>query len=345
MWNLLVTPFGYIMRFCYGLFNNYGIALFLYAIITKIILLPFSIKQQKSQLAMIKLRPYQEELMKKYGGDKQRYQQELMNLYQREGYSPMSSCLPTLLQLPVIFLIYTIVRRPLTYLAGFSLSEIWTKMQPYLSQPAFKNATTENFHQFELQLFSELSNANAIDINAKFLGIFDLAASPKQFLQDGWFGEYFWLILIPIIAGATSYITSVISQKMNASMSDPSTQGSMKMMNIMMPVMSIMISWGYTSALGLYWIASNIVAIGQIYLLNKLYSPKKALEEVEAKIKAQKDADREKRRLAAEKKALAGSKNSKKKKAMKAQYAASQTKTEDSVIDTENTQENEENGN
>ncbi len=340
MWNLLVTPFGYIMRFCYGLFNSYGIALFLYAIITKIILLPLSIKQQKSQLSMIRLRPYQEELMKKYGGNKQKYQQELMNLYQREGYNPTASCLPTFIQLPVIMLIYTIVRRPLTYLAGFSLTEIWTKMQPYVDTVC-KGATKENFHQFELQLFSALSNAGEIDINAKFLGIFDLASKPSQFLQDG----KFWLILIPILAGATSYLTSWISQKLNPSMADPSTQGSMKMMNIMMPLISVWFSWSYTSALGLYWIASNIVAIGQIFLLNKMYSPAKALQEVQDKIQREKDAEKEKRRLAAEKRALAGSKNSKKKRAMNAQYAASEKKSEEGVIDTENKQETNENGN
>jgi len=81
LWNYLVIPFGYIMRFCYSLFNSYGVALFLYAIITRVLLLPLSIKQQKTQLNMVRLKPYQDELMKKYGGNKQRYQQELMNLH------------------------------------------------------------------------------------------------------------------------------------------------------------------------------------------------------------------------------------------------------------------------
>ena len=340
IWNILVTPFGYIMRFCYGLFNSYGVALFLYAIITKLILLPLSIKQQKTQLNMIKLRPYQEELMKKYGGNKQRYQEELMNLYQREGYSPMSSCLPTFIQLPVIMLIYTIVRRPLTYLAGFSLPEIWQKMQPYL-EGACKGATTENFTRYELQLFSELSAAGSIDIDSKFLGIFDLAATPSQFLKgDG----NFWLILIPILAGVTAWLTGWISQKLSPSMAaaDPQSNGSMKMMNIVMPLVSAWISYTYTSALGLYWIASNIVAIGQTLLLNKLFDPKKVLKEVEDKIQRDKEAEKEKRRKAAEKRALGNNKNSKKKRAMNAQYAAS--KSENGVIDTEKKQENEQNG-
>lgn len=340
LWSYLVIPFGYIMRFCYNLFNSYGVALFLYAIITKIVLLPLSIKQQKSQLDMVRLKPYQDELMKKYGGNKQRYQEELMKLYEREGYSPMASCLPTFIQLPVIFLIYTIVRRPLTYLAGMTLKEIWPAMQPYIQKfpELFKNVSDKNFHQYELQLFSCLSKDGLLDINANFLGIFDLTAKPSDVFGGG---ASPILLLIPVLAGVTAWLTGRISQKFNPSMQgDPSTQKSMGMMNIMMPLISVWISYSYTSALGLYWIASNIVAIGQTYLLNKLFNPKKVLEEVEEKIAQSKAAEKEKRRLAAERRALANNKNSKKKRAMNAQYA-----NEESVIDTKNEQENSENGN
>ncbi len=341
LWSYLVIPFGYIMRFCYDLFDSYGVALFLYAIITKLLLLPLSIKQQKTQLNMVRLKPYQDELMKKYGGNKQRYQEELMKLYEREGYSPMSSCLPTFIQLPVIMLIYTIVRRPLSYLAGFSLTEIWTKMQTYITQfpETFKNATAENFHQFELQLFSHLSQDGLIDINTNFLGIFDLTQKPSDVFGGG---ASIALLLIPILAGVTSWLTSQISQKLNAATTDPSAAKSMGMMNIMMPLISVWMSYTFTAALGMYWIASNLVAIGQIFLLNRMFNPKKVIEEMEAKIAAEKAAEKEKRRLAAEKRALSNNKNSKKKRAMNAQYA-NQKQTE-SVIDTQKEQENTENG-
>ncbi len=331
MWNIIMVPFGKIMQVCYELFNSYGIALFLYAIITRIILFPLSMKQQKGQLAMLRLRPYQEMLMKKYGNNKQKYQEELMNLYQREGYSPMSSCLPTFIQLPVIMLIYTIVRRPLTYIAGMSLKEMWPAMQPYIAKfpDLFKGATTENFTKYELQLFSCLSEEGLIEINSKFLGVFDLTKIPWDAIREG----SYWLILIPIIAGLTSYLTSYISQKLNPNMSgDPQTAGSMKMMNIAMPLISVFISFTYASGLGLYWIASNIVAIGQTFLLHKIYDPKKVLAEVEEKIAREKEADKEKRRQAAERRALGNNKNSKKKRAMNAQYTEVK---DDGVIDTE----------
>jgi len=329
LWSYLVIPFGWIMKTCYDFVGSYGVALFLYAIITRVLLLPLSIKQQKTQLNMVRLRPYQEELMKKYGNNTQKYQQELMNLYQREGYSPMSSCLPTFIQLPVIMLIYTIVRRPLSYLAGMSLKEMWPAMQPYIEKfpDVFKGINTENFTRYELQAFPYLAG----DINTKFLGIFELTAKPSDFLKgDG----NFWLILIPILAGVTAYLTSWVSQKLSPAMTgDQQTAGSMKMMNIMMPLISVWISYTYTSALGLYWIASNIVAIGQTVLLNRLYNPQKVLKEVEEKMAKDKAAEKEKRRLAAEKRALSNNKNSKKKRAMNAQNAA-RSKTDDAT-DTE----------
>ena len=316
MWNLLVTPFGYIMRFCYDLFNSYGIALILYAIITKVILLPLSIKQQKNRLNMVRFKPYQDELMKKYGNNKQRYQEELMKLYEREGYSPMSSCLPTFIQLPVIMLIYTIVRRPLTYLAGMSRVEMWPAMQPYIEKfpDLFKGITAENFTRYELQAFPFL----APDYNTKFLGIFDLTLKPSQFREEG----AFWLILIPIIAGVSSYFVGKLSQKMSAATAaDPQSASSMKMMNIMMPVMSIWMSFTFSSALGLYWIASNLIAMVQTVFLNKLYDPKKVIAEVEEKIRLDKEKEKEKRRLAAEKRAQSNNKYSKKKRAVNAQNA------------------------
>ena len=332
LWNVLVLPFGYIMRFCYNLFESYGIALILYAFITKVILLPLSMKQQKTQLNMVRLKPYQDELVKKYGHNKQKYQEELMKLYEREGYSPMSSCLPTFIQLPVIMLIYTIVRRPLTYLTGMSLKEMGPKMLELLEKfpDVFKGLTLENFHRYELQAFPYLAEG----FNTKFLGIFDLTVKPAEFLKDGWFGESFWLILIPVLAGVTSYLVSFVSQKFgtSAATADAQAASSMKMMNIMMPLLSVWMSFTFTSALGFYWIASNIVAIAQVFLLNKIYDPKVVLKEVEDKMKREKEAEKEKRRLAAERRAMSNNKNSKKKRAMNAQSSAPK---DDGDIDTE----------
>ena len=114
---------------------------------------------------------------------------------------------------------------------------------------------------------------------------------------------------------------------------DPSAQGSMKMMTYAMPIISAFISYTYSAGLGVYWIASNIVAIAQTFILHKMYDPNKVLAEVEAKIAREKEAEKEKRRQAAERRALGNNKNSKKKRAMNAQYT--EVNDDDGVIDTE----------
>lgn len=356
IWSYLVIPFGYIMRFCYGLFNSYGVALFLYAIITRVVLLPLSIHQQKTQLNMLRLKPYQDELMKKYGGNKQKYQEELMNLYQREGYSPMSSCLPTFIQLPVIMLIYTIVRRPLTYLVGWKLTDFGQYVRPIIADLAkyadnmkelpqalapFKGMTMENFTRFELPLFAQLKESgveSVAAINTRFLGIFDLTAKPSDALHGG---ASWLLLLIPLLAGVTAFLSGWLSQKYSPTMqaADPQSAKSTRMMMWFMPLISVWFSYSYVAALGVYWIASNVVAIGQMFLLNKILDPAKVLAEVEEKIRREKEAEKEKKRLAAERRALSNNKNSKKKRAIQnAQYAADST---GDVIDTENKEEEE----
>ena len=102
--------------------GGYALALVLYALVAKIVFLPFSIKQQKNQIAMAKLAPKIELIKAKYKGRNdqptmQKQQQEIMELQQQEGYNPLSGCLPLLIQLPVIMLLYTVINNPLTYIA------------------------------------------------------------------------------------------------------------------------------------------------------------------------------------------------------------------------------------
>ena len=334
LWDYIMIPFGYIMKFGYDFLGNYGLALFLYALVTKVLLFPLSMKQQKSQLGMVRMRPYQDMLMKKYGNNKQKYQEELMRLYEREGYSPMSSCLPTLIQLPIIMLIYNIVRRPLSFVVGWDMTKLKEMAQPIVeaNAEAFKNIATKadplgNIKNFELQLLPYFQDTGAVDINTKFLGI-DLTQVPSQFKTVGWM-----ILLIPVVAGATSWLVSFVSQKLNSATTDPQSAKSMRTMNIVMPLLSAWMSYTFTAGLGIYWIASNILAIGQSFILHKMYDPKKVLEEVEQKLAREKEAEKEKRKAAAEKRALANNKNSKKKRAMNAQLT--QPTEDEGVTDTE----------
>ncbi len=134
--NVLATPFAWVMRACYwftGLFNqgngNYVIALLLFALLMQILLCPFGIIQQRNSQKQAKMRPMEYLIRKKYAGrndraTQQKMQNEIMELYQKEGYSPLAGCLPMLLQLVIIFPLYNVVIYPLTHLAGLGAKTI-----------------------------------------------------------------------------------------------------------------------------------------------------------------------------------------------------------------------------
>lgn len=308
MWNALCTILGTPMGWIYDLVRNYGLSIILFTILLKIVLFPISYKQHKSSLAMVRLRPYQEELMKKYGSNRQRYSEELQKLYQREGYNPMSSCLPMLLQMPLLFMMYTIIRRPLTFMAGWSLTQIWETAvakigttivdgKTILDNMGKLQVTAENFNRYESQILSHLGDA--APLNTNFLGL-DMAMVPSEVWKTAIF-----IVIIPILSGATSFLLSWLSQKMNPAQQAAADQpgGNNKMMLYLMPLMSLWIAFTFPAGLGLYWLTSNVLGIAQLYLLNALQSPKKVEEEMRAKLEADKAKEKEKRAAAAAKKA------------------------------------------
>ena len=102
--------------------GSYAIALLFYALIFKVLFLPFAIKQQKNQIGMARLAPKIYLIRAKYRGrndrvTQQKMQQEIMELQQKEGYSPLSGCLPLLIQFPIIIILYNVIREPLSYIA------------------------------------------------------------------------------------------------------------------------------------------------------------------------------------------------------------------------------------
>ncbi len=122
MFKWLYRLLGRMLAFFESFLGSYALALLLYALVFKIVFLPFSIKQQKNQIALAKLTPKIEMIKAKYKGrtdqpTMQKQQQEIMELQQKEGYNPLSGCLPLLLQLPLIMLLYTVIQNPLSYIA------------------------------------------------------------------------------------------------------------------------------------------------------------------------------------------------------------------------------------
>ena len=115
--NILATPLGWIMKLCYELISNYGIALLLFTFITRLVVFPLNIKQQKGTAKMSLLTPELEKLKKKYKNDKEKLNEETMKLYSKANANPMASCLPMIITLVILWSLIPVVYGPLTYVS------------------------------------------------------------------------------------------------------------------------------------------------------------------------------------------------------------------------------------
>ncbi len=267
---LITTPMGYIISFIYSLVKNYGITIILFTIAIKLIMLPLTIKQQKSMIAIQKLNPELEALRKKYANDQQRLSQETMKVYQKHGVSPTGGCLPLLIQFPIIIGLYQVVTRPLQYIMHMSTDAIQKVAEVLLAAGKIdKTVASQAIKQSQITVARAMAdNAALVEeklgeavsaINFDFFGL-DLALTPS-------FSQVNLLWLIPILSALTAYLTSVVTTKLSGS-SQQSDQ--MKSMNIMMPLMSGYFCFIMPTGVGLYWIMSNVIQLIQQVVLTKL---------------------------------------------------------------------------
>ncbi len=295
MFRTLIThPLGYILGFIYSFVANYGASLILFTLAVKLILLPLGLKQQKSMTKMQLVQPKLLEIQKKYENDKNKQSEETMKLYKEYNISPMGGCLPMLIQLPILFGLYRVIYQPLTYMLHWSEEKVAELMATHnLAQSP----------QVEIAI-AKLEEA----VNFQFLGL-DLSATPS-------FTHIDWLWLIPLLAGATTFLTSKITTWINGSDKNKeeeekkptrvlnpeqkpasSSESTMKTMTYVMPLFTTWIAFSFPAAMGLYWTISNVFSMGQTLLLNGYYSKKLKTEfEVMEEAKALKDAEKKKRR-------------------------------------------------
>ncbi|MBP3605657.1 MAG: YidC/Oxa1 family membrane protein insertase [Clostridia bacterium] len=272
--NWLYNIFGTILSFFNQITGSYAIALILYALVFKIVFLPFSIKTQKNQIAMAKLRPKLLKIEKKYAGRNdratlQKKQQEIMDLQQKEGYNPLSGCLPLLLQLPLIIFLYNVIRRPLSFICKLTDAEI-NKISGFLETPInLKDqiasiSALQNMDAATKASVTEALGKELVLPNFSFLGM-DLGATPS--LQ-----VFNLLLLIPVLAAGFQWLTMWLTRKWQGNTSpagDAQAQMSMRMMDIMMPLMTVWFCFMMPGMLGLYWIYQSIFAILQQYIISK----------------------------------------------------------------------------
>ena len=269
----ILTPvLGPVLRFIYNLVNNYGLAIILFSIVIKLILFPLSIKQYKSTAAMKKIQPELNKLQKKYGNDKEKLQKEQMALYEKYGINPMAGCLPTLIQMPILFALYRVIMMPLTYISGISEDKV-TAVAEVLK------LDTKTLAANQIKLTEMLNNSATLEkvkdiipsfsqIDFSFLGL-NLSETPHFGVPKSAAEAALWII--PILAGVTSLLSSIAMNKMSGMPQGSEQQSSqMKAMTYMMPLMSVYFCFILPAGMGIYWIINNVIAIAQQFVLNKL---------------------------------------------------------------------------
>ncbi|MCI6257022.1 MAG: YidC/Oxa1 family membrane protein insertase [Clostridiales bacterium] len=323
---LILTPFVWVLNAFYSLTGSYGLALILFAIVVKLILFPFQLKGKKSMIQMNLMSGQLQKLQKQYGKDKERYNQEVQKLYEREHVNPMGGCLWSFLPLFILIPLYSIIREPLVYMMNVGVDNLaaiaealnWSQVALdngwiKAADEAFRNTGYNQLYLSSLITPENLAavqsaageGAKVFAINFDFLGIFDLARVPK--LKFWTMTGGFALFLLPVISALSSILVSWVSQKTNAvnQQAQQADNASMKMMFIMMPLMSLWIGFSMPAALCLYWIIQNLLSIVQEFICGKML--KKDYEEA-ARIQAEreqqeKEEEKERKRQAAEERA------------------------------------------
>lgn len=290
--DVLLIPMGFIIRVCYNVSDNYMTALLMFAIVMQVILFPLGIKQQKNSNKQASLRPKENAIRKKYAGrndaaTQQKVQQEIMNLYQQENFNPAGGCLPLLIQLPIIFALFAVVRQPLTYVTRLSTGVINSLKEQITNLGYTLNAGYE-----EISIITYLKENGLDGIRGLSLTADDVAAMPNFKMFGGLFdisvtpSAKVWsiYILVPILTFIVMMLSQHVTKKFTyrpetATGADPSAQTSMKMMNWMMPLMSVYFAFIVPSAIGVYWIFRNILSVIQQIILSLLYPTPKFTEE------------------------------------------------------------------
>ncbi len=287
MFAFFANIFGYLLNFIYQLVNNYGIAIIIFCIVLKLIMLPLSIKQQRTMKKSAKLQDKMKQLQFKYKNDPEKLNQEVMKMYKEENMSPFSGCLSSIVQIIILLSVFYLVSSPLTYMKKVDSQEI-NSYKEKLGQE--QNISKGNYP--EIQIIQVYGKDNEqVQLNMEFLGL-DLSKVLTQSLND--WKVYIIPALYVISSIASLKITNATQKKMqNAKKEDsenviienneekalkkddeedidPMEQAN-KSMSLFMPIMSLSIAIIAPLGLALYWLINNILMIAERLVLNKFF--------------------------------------------------------------------------
>lgn len=294
MFEFFASAFGYLLVFLYNIINNYGFAIILFTIIIKLVLLPLSIKQQRTMKKTAKLQEEMKVIQFKYKNNPEKMNQEIMDLYKKENMSPFSGCLTSIIQLILLLSIFYLVRSPITYMEKMSKDDI-NKYIEQLTQEgkqvsaAYPEIDLIREYEWLKEKNPDDEKIESLNLKMNFLGL-DLSKVPQQNMTD------YTVYIIPILYILSSFISIRMTTSMQQQNNKKKEQNELivdgktgkelvpeeeknemdavmqtnKMMSWMMPIMSISIAFIAPLGLALYWLTNNILMIGERLILNKV---------------------------------------------------------------------------
>ncbi len=301
--------------------DYYVLAIIIFALLVEILMLPISIKQQKNSIGMAQLRPKIAKIEKKYAGrtdqaTMKKKQEEIMELQQREGFSPFSGCLPLILQLIIVgFVLYPIIQNPLRYMldtsVGFSEALLAFATSPKsVGGLGIQLTSARNiielltvFDKENIQLITQfplIESATADACLTKFMSL-DIPKFTAFGINLGKVPTLGFniLMLVPIVNVAGQFLSMHLTKKWsgNAQLQpqgqDAQSNASMKMMELVGPLMTLFIMFQVPAMIGVYWFIRSLFSLGKQFIIKTVLPiPKYTEEELRDMEKAEKERQR-----------------------------------------------------
>lgn len=268
MIDLISRLMGVILRYSYNFTKNYGLAIILFTVVIKIILIPLNIKQQKSMKATQEIQPLLQKIQEKYKNNPEKQQAELQKLYAEKKINPFGGCLLLFIQFPIILAMFYSVAKPITY------------MFPEELQNKSVIEELENYSGKE-DLYKEvyyIEEKRPDLMNTNFLGL-NLAQVPNSNKQD------ITMWIIPILSAITTFFTSKVTMSQNAAKTKENevaeqTMAMQKNMTLFMPLMTGFIAFAVPLGMGLYWLTNNLVSMVVQLFVNKIVNKENEVIEI-----------------------------------------------------------------
>lgn len=295
MFQLFANIFGYLLELLYTLVNNYGLAIIIFTLVIKVLLLPLSIKQQRTMKKSTELQEKMKVIQFKYKNDPEKMNQAVMELYKTEKMNPFSGCLTAIVQMILLLSIFYLVRSPLTFMEKIPQDNINTYVQQLkedgkVVSEVYPEIDIIREYEFLKEKNPEDGNIEKINIQMNLFGL-DLSKIPQQNMSD------YTVYIIPVLYILSSFIsirlTTAMQTKQQKSKKEEdviidgetgkelvpaekeeneldTVMQTNKMMSWMMPILSISIAFVAPLGLALYWLMNNILMIVERLVLDKV---------------------------------------------------------------------------